>query len=82
MASGTFATADFSVQVGEINTYEVVSSNQSLTDNTNRGLGTGIAFGGNQYAIGTEATIEVTGTIATSVTWEIDVYGQTATNTK
>ncbi|MHA1630257.1 MAG: hypothetical protein ACTSXO_00495 [Candidatus Heimdallarchaeota archaeon] len=41
MASGTFATADFSVQVGEINTYEVVSSNWSLTDNTNSDSGTG-----------------------------------------
>ena len=73
--------ADFDVTVGDIFTYEVVSSQWSLAQSANSGQGTGLQYGGNPFPIGTQFTIEVLTTTATSVQWEIDIEGNTATNT-
>ncbi|MHA1211885.1 MAG: choice-of-anchor S family protein [Candidatus Heimdallarchaeota archaeon] len=76
----SFVTADFSVTVGNVYTYEVIRSQQRLVAGGNIGEGTGLMFGGNPYPVGLTFTIEVVSTTATSVDWEIDVNGTTAIN--
>ncbi|MHA1533041.1 MAG: choice-of-anchor S family protein, partial [Candidatus Heimdallarchaeota archaeon] len=65
-----FAHANFSVTVGEIFTYEVVTSQWSLVQDLDSGQGSGLKYGGNPFPIGTQFTIEVLAASSSSINWE------------
>ncbi|MCE7743932.1 MAG: hypothetical protein GPJ52_02230 [Candidatus Heimdallarchaeota archaeon] len=75
-----FAYANFGVTVGEIFTYEVVTSQWSLVQDLDSGQGSGLKYGGNPFPIGTQFTIEILAASSSSINWEIDIDGNTAIN--
>ncbi len=75
-----FTHANFNVTVGEIFTYEVVTSQWSLVQDLDSGQGAGLKYGGNPFPIGTQFTIEVLTASYSSISWEIAIDGNTATN--
>ncbi|NHK30932.1 MAG: hypothetical protein FK730_06235 [Asgard group archaeon] len=81
LTNSLIAQSAFNVTVGEVFTYEVVKSEQDITWGVDSGQGSGLMFGGNPFPVGITFTIEALTTSATSVQWEIDIDGNTATNT-